>query len=239
MSAKILIIVPAYNEEVAIRALIQSIKIAGYHNILVIDDCSTDQTKSFALSEGARVISLPFNLGIGGAIQTAFRFAKKHGYDAAIQVDGDGQHDPEHITKLLSPVLSNQTDLCIGSRFLKSDSKGFRSTLSRRIGIQFLCTVLNALTGRKITDPTSGFRAYSKKLIDHFAEFYPIDYPEPEAVQIAHKLQCRILEIPVQMRERQGGRSSINHWDSFYYMLKVTLAILIGTIRTLPKESTL
>ena len=237
MTSKILIIVPAYNEEKNIAHLISEIRsTAFFADILIINDCSKDNTESEALKAGADVVTLPFNLGIGGAVQTGYKVAAEGNYDIAIQVDGDGQHDPRYLKDLIRPLIENQMDLCIGSRFLIQDNS-FKSTWTRRLGIRFFCGLLKWMTGLYLTDPTSGFRACNRRLICRFAEYYPIDFPEPEAIKMARRHHARIGEIPVQMRERRGGQSSIRFLSTFYYMLKVTLAILIDTLKKKPETS--
>lgn len=228
---KTLIIIPALNEAKAIGRLVQEIRALHPRvHLLVIDDGSRDTTAVEAEKAGAGVVRLPFNLGIGGAVQTGFRYARDENFDAAVQIDGDAQHDPRFLEAVLLPVLRGDLDLCIGSRFLSPES-GFKSTAARRIGIRFFSVLLSALTGVPLTDPTSGFRASSRRLIEHFADYYPVDFPEPEAIQTARRLGARIGEVPVRMRKRLGGISSIRMFKTFYYMIKVTLAILIDTLK--------
>ena len=228
---KILIIVPALNEAGNIgRTIKQIYAIPLSIDVLVIDDGSTDQTADEARAHGARVVSLPFNLGIGGAVQTGFQYAFRGGYDIAVQIDGDGQHDGAFLPQLIQPILDRQADMAIGSRFLEA-SDGFKSTFGRRIGIGFFVNLIGILTGIRVTDPTSGFRALNKKLIAVFADYYPHDFPEPEAVVLAHRLNAVIKEVPVIMRARQSGSSSIRHLKSLYYMIKVTVAILLHMMR--------
>lgn len=229
---KILIITPAFNETGSIQKLVEEIRSAvPQADLLVVNDGSGDDTEEKAREAGALVASLPYNLGIGGAVQTGYQIAAEGNYDVAVQIDGDGQHDPVHTAQLIQPVLEGTLDLCIGSRFMDNTSGTFRSTWARRFGIRFFCRLLGLLTGLHLTDPTSGFRAAGKKLIRSFADYYPVDFPEPEAVKIAQRQGARIGEIPVRMRERQGGRSSIRYFATLYYMAKVTLAILIDTLK--------
>jgi len=231
MNPKILIIIPAFNEAGAIARLLEEIQTAfPQADRVVINDGSHDLTEENALKTKTFVATLPFNLGIGGAVQTGFQIAHDENYDVAIQVDGDGQHDPVYIRDLVKPILEGKLDLCVGSRFL-GNLPGYQSTLARRTGIRFFCRLLELLTGLYLTDPTSGFRATSKKLIKVFADFYPVDFPEPEAIKIAKRHGAKIGEIPVQMRERQGGRSSIRHLATLYYMAKVTFAIFIDLLK--------
>ncbi len=228
---KVLIIIPAFNEAGNVGAAVDQVRRSSVPcDILVVDDGSTDTTAQEARAHKAVVLSLPFNLGIGGAVQTGFKYAREHGYDIAVQIDGDGQHDASYLARLIEPIERQQADLVIGSRFL-APSDGFKSTFTRRVGIRFFVSLINMLTATKITDPTSGFRAYSRKMIASFAMYYPHDFPEPEAVVVAKRANAVILEIPVVMRARQGGVSSIGSIKSLYYMLKVTVAILLHMIR--------
>ncbi len=227
---KTLVIVPAFNEAGNVGRTVAEIRRAGLPcDILVVDDGSLDATAAEAVSQGAWVVALPFNLGIGGAVQTGFQFAFEGGYDVAVQIDGDGQHDASFLRELVAPVVSGQADLAVGSRFSAS-SDGFKSSFSRRLGIGFFVHLINLLTGARITDPTSGFRAHNKKLIAAFAHYYPHDFPEPEAIVVARRMGASILEVPVSMRARQAGNSSIRYFKSLYYMLKVTVAILLHMI---------
>ena len=229
-SPKILVIIPAFNEERSIRHVVRSIR--SLHpevSILVVNDGSSDATLKEARAEGARVVSLPYNLGIGGAVQTGFKVAQREGFDIAVQIDGDAQHDPAYLKTLLAPVIAGELDMCIGSRFL-SDS-AFKSTFLRRAGIALFSKLLEALIHVKLTDPTSGFRALNRKLIQEFSQSYPIDFPEPEAIKLAQRFGAKVGEVPVNMQKRLGGQSSIRYGATAYYMLKVTLAILIDTLR--------
>jgi glycosyltransferase involved in cell wall biosynthesis len=228
---KVLIMVPAFNEGRIIRRVVGEIeKLYTQFDLVVINDGSSDNTQNEAEATGARVLNLPYNLGIGGAVQTGFRIAYEGNYDAAIQIDGDAQHDPSFLMSVLNPVLANELDLCIGSRFL-SNRTIFKSTFARRIGIRFFSLLLGLMTKTKLTDPTSGFRATGKKLIGQFANYYPVDFPEPEAIKIANRLGARIGEVPVNMRKRLGGQSSIRYWSTAYYMFKVTFAIFIDALK--------
>ncbi len=237
MNPKILVIIPAFNEEDSIRHVVESIR--SLHPevaIVVINDGSSDGTLKEARAAGARVVSLPYNLGIGGSVQTGFKVAQREGFDIAVQIDGDAQHDPAYLKALLRPLLSGELDMCIGSRFL-SNSSEFKSTFLRRAGISLFSKLLESLVHAKLTDPTSGFRAINRKLIVEFAESYPIDFPEPEAIKRAQRFGARIGEVPVNMKKRLGGQSSIRAFATAYYMLKVTLAILIDTLRKKKQES--
>ena len=228
---KILVIVPAFNECGNIGRTVEEIRrVALGVDILVINDGSVDDTVEEARQAGGMVISLPFNLGIGAAVQTGFQYAQKYQYDIAVQIDGDGQHDASFLEKIIVPICQDQADMVVGSRFLEKTG-GFQSSFSRRVGINFFVYLINALTGVKVNDPTSGFRAYNKKLIALFAEYYPQDFPEPEAIVVAQQAGARIVELPVVMRAREAGSSSIRYFKTLYYMVKVTLAILLHMIR--------
>lgn len=234
---KILIIVPAYNEEMNIVRVVRDIRAAAdrltdtYAEIVVINDGSTDRTLAAAESTTATVIDLPYNLGIGGAVQTGFRYAYENRFDIAIQIDGDGQHDPQFIGQLIAPIRTGQHDVVIGSRFLDASRIGFQSTFARRVGIKVFEWINSVIIRQKITDNTSGFRAYNKKTIALLADEYPADYPEPETVIMLGLRGYGIAEIPVVMKERQGGRSSIGSWASAYYMIKVLLAIFVNVFK--------
>jgi len=228
---KILVIVPAFNECGNIGRTVAEIRRwAPDVDILVIDDGSRDDTVQEAQQAGGMVVSLPFNLGIGAAVQTGFQYAQRHQYDIAVQVDGDGQHDASFLEKIIEPIRRDEVDMVVGSRFLEK-SGGFQSSFSRRVGINFFVHLINVLTGVKVNDPTSGFRAYNKKMIALFSEYYPHDFPEPEAIVVAQQIGARIVEISVVMRAREAGNSSIRYFKTLYYMVKVTLAILLHMIR--------
>lgn len=228
---KILIIVPAYNEEKNIQNTINEIKkVKRTVDILVVNDGSSDATSLKANETGISVVNLPFNLGIGAAVQTGFKYAHKNHYDIAVQVDGDSQHDLDFLDAILLPVLNNEADFTIGSRFIPP-FLGYQSSFVRRIGINFFAWLISHITEYKVTDPTSGFRAYNKKMIEAFARYYPQDYPEPEAIVVALRYRARVKEIPVKMRKRAGGVSSIRYLRTLYYMVKVTLAILLEKLK--------
>lgn len=227
---KKLIIIPAYNEEKNINKVIEDIKQnAPGFDYVIINDSSTDQTKEVCIKNGYNLVTLPINLGIGGAMQTGYLYAKRYGYDYAVQFDGDGQHKAEYLEGMLDALLREKLDMVIGSRFI--DNEGFQSSISRRIGIVFLSTIIRLVSKTKITDPTSGLRMGNKKVIDSFCEYYPKDYPEPESVTNIIRQDFRVGEVPVIMRERTEGVSSINFTRSIYYMLKVSLAILIDGLK--------
>jgi glycosyltransferase involved in cell wall biosynthesis len=227
---KRLAIVPALNEEESVGRVIAEIRRfdPGFE-IVVVDDGSTDRTAGIAADQGAHVLRLPFNLGIGGAVQTGYRFAFERGYDIAVQVDGDGQHDPGQLPKILEPVLAGEADLCVGSRF--AGGSGYQSSFARRVGIRLFAAVVSMVVRQKVTDTTSGFRAVNRKGIALFAADYPHDYPEVEATVMCIKHKLRLTEVPVEMRERAGGESSITALRSIYYMTKVLLAIFVGLFR--------
>ncbi|MGZ4441094.1 MAG: glycosyltransferase family 2 protein [Gaiellaceae bacterium] len=223
-------IVPAFNEQESVTRVIEEIRAFDPDfEVVVVDDGSTDGTAGAAAGLGAHVVRLPFNVGIGGAVQTGFRYAFENGFALAVRVDGDGQHDPAQLGVLLAPVLADEADIVVGSRF--ASGGGYRSSRSRRIGISILAMTLSAIVGRRVTDPTSGFQALNRRAIALFAADYPHDYPEVEAALMVHKHQLRMTEVPVQMRERSAGRSSIGALASVYYMVKVLLALFVGLFR--------
>lgn len=227
---KKLIIIPAYNEQESIKKTVEDImEKAPHFDYIVINDCSTDKTKEICETEEFNVIHLPVNLGIGGAVQTGYLYAARNGYDIAVQVDGDGQHDPQFLSKMADYMEAEHADMVIGSRFI--DKEGFQSSGARRVGIKYFTMLIKLLTGTKITDPTSGLRMVNREIIEFFAEEYPKDYPEPESVVAILRRKKKVLEIPVIMRERSGGVSSISMKKSVYYMIRVSLAILIERIR--------
>jgi glycosyltransferase involved in cell wall biosynthesis len=223
-------IVPALNEQEAIARVIDEIRSFDPGlEIVVIDDGSVDRTAAVAEERGAHVIRLPFNLGIGGSVQTGFRYAFDNGFRLAVRLDGDGQHNAGELEKLLEPVLAGETDIAVGSRFL--ERSGYRSSAPRRAGITILAKTVSLLVGRRVTDPTSGFQALNRHAIALFAADYPHDIPEVEAVLMTHKHRLRMMEVPVEMRERAGGRSSIGRIFAVYYMVKVLLALFVGLFR--------
>ncbi|MCX7820256.1 MAG: glycosyltransferase family 2 protein [Brevinematales bacterium] len=229
---KTLIIVPAYNEEEAISGVIEDLKENfSEADILVVSDGSRDRTVEIAREKDVMVVDLPSNLGIGGAVQTGLKFALRYGYDIAIQFDGDGQHIASEIKKLIEPIMEKNADAVIGSRFLKDSPSLFKSTFGRRIGIKFFEILNTVLIRQHVTDNTSGFRAYNRDVIEFMAYNYPTDYPEPEAVILLGRNRFRIVEVPVKMRERKCGRSSIFGFKTIYYMVKVTLAIVMTALR--------
>lgn len=227
---RIIVIIPAYNEEKCIEKVVKGIKEMHQEmTVLVVNDGSKDQTEQKAVQAGAEVISLPHNLGIGGAMQTGYMYAYQYHYDIAIQMDADGQHKPEELKQIMRPLLQQQADLALGSRFIQHSS--YKSSLSRRIGIIILAFVVSLMTRVKIKDVTSGFRAVNAKGIKLFSEDYSTDYPEVDSLVLAHKSGFRIKEVPVEMEQRQAGFSSIHSWKSIYYMIKVTLSVLVKSVR--------
>lgn len=231
---KVLIIIPAYNEEENIAEVIEhltSLLMTGtldaYLSVdyLIINDGSRDSTLEICDKRHFQYLNLPINLGIGGAVQAGYVYAARNDYDIAVQMDGDGQHDIAYLGDMLKPLLEDEADIVIGSRFLEKE--GFQSSITRRMGIKILSLLIRLTTGKKIMDVTSGYRAVNKRFIRIYANDYPTDYPEPEAIVTAIMHKGRIMEVPVQMRAREGGSSSITFKKSVYYMIKVTLAILV------------
>lgn len=227
---KILIIIPAYNEQACISRVINWVKAEiPCADILLVNDGSTDNTSSIARSHGVMVVDLPFNLGIGGAMQTGYLYAYRNGYDIAIQIDADGQHDPAFVHRLISPILKGEYDMTIGSRYLQASS--YKSSASRRLGMLFFSFLVSLITGKRVTDTTSGFRAVNRRVIELFANQYPADYPEVDVLVRLHRNGFKFREIPVEMNSRQGGASSITPARSVYYMAKVSLALLVDLVR--------
>ena len=225
---KVLLIVPAYNEGETIAKVAATIHQIGY-DFIVVNDGSRDSTLEICQREGIPVLNLSSNLGIGGAVQCGHMYAHEHGYDIDIQFDGDGQHDISYVPALVNAV-QNGADLAVGSRFIDASADDFLSTGLRRLGIRWLSGAIKFMTGKHISDVTSGFRACSRRAIELFSRDYPVDYPEPESIVTALKHHLVVEEIPVKMNERQGGTSSIRALSSVYYMIKVSLAIVIQGI---------
>ncbi|MBL8130689.1 MAG: glycosyltransferase family 2 protein [Anaerolineae bacterium] len=227
---KTLVIIPALNEQDSIAHVIDLIRDhAPWADVAVINDGSTDDTARIAASRGAFVLNMPHNVGIGAAVQTGFLYAERYGYEVTVQNDGDGQHDPREIPLLVRELLSSGADLVIGSRYI--EDRGYVTPLPRRVGIVILANVISAITRRRFTDPTSGFRASNRRTIRLCARAYPHDYPEPEAVVLLHRAGLNLREIPVTMNPRYGGKSSITPLKSGLYMVKVLLAIFIDLLR--------
>ncbi len=227
--ARRLVIVPAFNEAASIAEVVADLRRAAPDfDVLVIDDGSTDATAA-CVPQAAGVISLPFNLGIGAAMQTGYRYAAENGYDVAVQVDGDGQHPATEIRKLLRRLEAGDADLVIGSRFLEPGE--YQQSPARAAGSRILQYLLRLLAGERITDCTSGFRAANRNVIQAFAHWYPDDYPEPEVVLLLHRAGYRVAETPVRMRQRSNGETSITLVRGLYYVVKVAVALLLDTMR--------
>ncbi len=228
MHSLYLAVVPAYNESATIVDVVKALhRNAPEFDTLVVDDGSADSTDVLAHGAGAKVLKLPFNVGIGGAVQTGFVYARDHGYEFLAQVDGDGQHDSVELERLIATMEEEDVDMVCGSRFLTDDHR-YPAPLSRRTGIHIFAFLLSLIVGMRVSDPTSGFRLYNRRAIELFAHDYPHDYPEVEAVLILHHHRLRMSEIPVRMYTRGGGTSSISTGKSVYYMLKVLLALFVG-----------
>lgn len=230
----IAVIVPAYNEEESIIAVVNDLhKLAEFHNyditVVVVNDCSTDSTPEIISKLNCVAINLPVNLGIGGAVQTGFKYAHVNNFDYAIQVDGDGQHPASEIPKIIQHAIQNNADVVIGSRFISGI--GFQSSAMRRFGINYFKFLIRLLVGQTVTDATSGFRLINRNVLELVSEYYPDEYPEPEAIILYSLNGFRISEVQVEMKERQGGVSSISPFASIYYMFKVSLAIIYTYIR--------
>lgn len=229
MGRRVAVIIPAYNEEKTIGSVIRGVKGLGEgYDVIVINDSSQDHTKENAEREGAVVIELPFNLGIGGAVQTGFKYASAHGYDACVQVDGDGQHPPEEIPNLTKPLFADGADMVVGSRFLGSN---YRVPFMRAVGIRIISLFLKVTVGVTIRDTTSGFRAINRPLMEYFSKHYPQDYPEPESLLWAYLKRFKVAEVSVEMNYREYGISSITPFVAMYYMIKVLLAMLIDLFK--------
>lgn len=227
---KSLVIIPAFNEEKSIEKVVMDIiKYAPDFDYIIINDCSKDRTLELCREKNYPILNLPINLGIGGAVQTGYVYAKKHNYDVAVQFDGDGQHDAKYLVPMRQKLIDNNLDMVIGSRFI--DKVGFQSSHIRRLGIKYFTLLIRLLTKSTITDPTSGMRMANRSIIEIFAKNYPKDYPEPESVVSILKFHKKVSEYPVIMREREEGISSISTIKSIYYMIKVTIAILVEKMR--------
>jgi len=225
---RIVAVVPAFDEEGAIGTVVEELRAFDPEiDVVVVDDGSSDQTAAAASAAGAAVVRLPFNLGIGAAVQTGFRYAREHGYDVAVRLDGDGQHDPSQLPKLLEPLARGEADVVTGSRFRDTEG-GYRPPLARRLGISWFARLVSLLSRQRVTDTTSGFQALNRSGIALFASDYPSDYPEVEATVLLLKHRLRLVEVPVRMREREHGSSSITFLRSLYYAVKVTLALLVA-----------
>lgn len=229
---KVLLIIPAYNEEKSILKVYKNIsKYNSKHNtkydIIVINDGSSDSTEQILIDNNIPHISLIDNLGIGGAVQTGYMYASLMDYDVAVQFDGDGQHDVSYVDTIVKPIINSEADMVIGSRFVDSKSSEFKSSFLRRVGINLISFFIKLVSGKKIYDTTSGFRAVNRKLIKLFSKYYPSEYPEPVSSARILKRKYVIREVPVSMNERDGGISSIRAWKNFYYMFNVLISIII------------
>ena len=227
---KTLIIIPAYNEALNIEKTVNDIDENTNYDYVVINDGSRDNTEEILIEKNINHIRLIQNLGIGGAVQTGYKYAFENNYDIAVQFDGDGQHDSKYIKDICEPILKGQADMVIGTRYLDKTSSNFQSTFMRRLGSSIISVFIKLLTRQKVTDPTSGFRAINKNVIKEFSENYPIEYPEPESIVTLLVRKYKIKEIPVNMNERIGGVSSIRFFKTVDYMIKVILAIVIDSI---------
>jgi glycosyltransferase involved in cell wall biosynthesis len=229
-TVKRIAIVPAFNEERNVGRVLDELRaIDPGLDVVVVSDGSTDRTAEVASARGAYVIRLPFNLGIGGAVQTGFRYAWEEGYELAVRLDGDGQHDPGELRALVAPVVAGEADLAVGSRFVAGG--GYRSSAARRVGIRILARVVSLIARQRLTDTTSGFQACNRRAISLYAADLPHDYPEVEGMVMAIKHRIRLVEVPVTMREREHGHSSIGTLASIYYMVKILLALFVDLFR--------
>lgn len=227
---KKLVIIPAYNEQGGIVKTVEDVKKnAPEFDYVIINDCSTDETLRVCREHGFHVLNLPVNLGIGGGVQTGYLYAYENGYDMAVQFDGDGQHNAAYLSAMAAKLEEESLDMVIGSRYIRKE--GFQSSSLRRFGIRYFTGLIKLVTGKKITDPTSGMRLVNRDIIELYAKNYPKDYPEPESVVTILKKGRKVEEIPVQMNAREEGVSSISAAKSVYYMIKVSLAILIGAMK--------
>ena len=232
---KTLVLIPCYNEEANIVRVVERLKSTCPDvDYLVINDCSRDRSEEILRENGYNYLTLPVNLGIGGGVQCGYRYARANGYDITVQMDGDGQHDPAYLNKVVGPVARGEMDMCIGSRFITTE--GFQTSPLRRFGIHVLSWLILLLTGLRVRDVTSGFRACGKEMTNYFADHYAPDYPEPEAILDAVLNGYTVGEAPVIMQERQGGVSSIHSFKSAYYMIKVSLSLIVHRLGSHPKK---
>lgn len=227
---KKIVIIPAYNEEGGIvKTVTDVMENAKDFDYVVINDCSKDNTLEICYEHNFNVVNLPVNMGIGGGVQTGYMYAYRNGYDIAVQFDGDGQHNASYLNNMSKKLIEDNLDMVIGSRYIEKE--GFQSSGMRRMGIKYFTGLIKLLTGKKITDPTSGMRMINRKIMKQFSEEYPKDYPEPESVVTILKEGAKVEEIPVKMNAREEGVSSISPSKSIYYMVKVSIAVLIAAIR--------
>ena len=232
----VLIIVPVLNEAEALPSVLGDLRRESpCSDVVVVNDGSTDRTAAVAREAGFRVLDMCFNLGIGGAMQAGFKYAVERGYAIAVQLDGDGQHPADQIDKIVAPVRDSGCDMAIGSRFLEDN--GYEGDPWRRRGTRFLSRICTLASGQRITDATSGFRAFGPRALSYFVARYPADYPEPETIVLLSRRGMRVCEVPVEMRARQGGKSSISGIGGVYYMAKVTLALLIAVFKREPDST--
>lgn len=230
MASDTLVIIPAYNEEKSIAAVIHLIRShVPDVDIVVVNDGSKDRTAEVAANNGVTVLDLPYNVGIGGGMQTGYLYAFTKGYQYAVQIDADGQHDPADLPRLLRHARQGEGDMILGSRYIEATN--YKSTLMRRVGMIFFSNLVGLLTGQKVRDTTSGYRVVNRKVIKMFSDYYPTDYPEVEAIVYLKRLGFSILEVPTEMQERQAGSSSITPLKSAYYMIKVALALFMNALR--------
>lgn len=227
---KIILIIPAYNEEDNIIKVCNQIEKFSDYEYIVINDGSKDSTEDLLCKNNIRHITLLHNLGIGGAVQTGYKYSYENNFDIAVQFDGDGQHDINYVSKLIEPIINNKADMVIGSRFLKESKSNFKSTRLRRIGKNIISILIKLLWKHKITDPTSGFRAINRNILKEFSREYPKDYPEPESIVTALKQNFLVCEVPISMNQRTFGKSFVNPWTSIIYMTKVIFSIGILSI---------
>lgn len=237
-SERLVAVVPAWNEEGSIGGVVDEIRAFDPAiEVVVVDDASSDCTADVAEAHGATVLRLLFNVGIGGAVQTGFRYARDEGYEIAVRLDGDGQHDAAELGKLLAPIRAGEADLVIGSRFVDPGGT-YRAPFARRLGIRVFARTVSLLGGQRVTDTTSGFVALDRRAIELFAAAYPHDYPEVEATLVALRSGLRLEQVQVAMRERRAGTSSITFVRSLYYIVKVMLALLVASLRRYPRVET-
>lgn len=233
MDLSVCVVIPAFNEESSIGQVVQRVRVLLPHaTVVVVNDGSLDATTAAAMREGARVLALPFNLGIGGAVQTGLKYGWRQGFDAVLEIDADGQHDPNFARRLIDELHNKKADLVIGSRFIASTA--YRSSILRRFGIHLFSWLIKLVTGRRVYDSTSGYRAYSRRAINFLKDRYPTDFPEPESIVMLLQNGFRIVEVPVEMGRRTGGHSVVRHdfsWKASYFVLSNAIAILVSSLK--------